>query len=320
MAKKKAKQKHGIPGEELLSSPPDSAEERPSWLIKQSYCMVDEAKEHKLSKQNKRKLFSLFWEECKIGRENITDFVEAVVSISAQVRIGLHEKYDSLYEDLEKLVRKSLRESTANIDEFFRLYELQIRLMLKRRVISKIEADDRVRDMRNGFAILAKELQYDLEADLKVGDKKGESQDSLANGTPLNNERPEEKSGTTSTSEPTKKQENLLPPSRQRALDSFIQALCENETLVKAKLADIYNWIMKPENLENDKNPYKGVREKPKQKKTWESYLRQACKRRGTSTDAIREKVEKEWLFAKSKGYDVVYAKDIDYHSSQSPD
>lgn len=183
MAKKKVKQKHGIPGEIFLSSPPDSATERPSWLIIQSYCMVEEAKKHQLSKKNKRKLFSLFWEECKIGRENITDFVEAVVSINEPVRIGLHEKYDSLYEDLEKLVRKSLRERTANIDEFFKLYELQIRLMLKRRVISKIEADARVRDMKNGFALLAKEPQNDLEADLKAGDKIDEPEASSATST-----------------------------------------------------------------------------------------------------------------------------------------
>lgn len=113
----------------------------------------------------------------------------------------------------------------------------------------------------------------------------------------------------------TKLQKNLQP-SRQLALNSFIQALCENEALVKAKLAKIYIWIMDPEHLQNDKNPYKGVKEKPV-KKTWGSYLRQATKHYGTSTDAIREKVEKDWLFAKSKGHDVVYAKDIDYRSSQ---
>ena len=121
------------------------------------------------------------------------------------------------------------------------------------------------------------------------------------------------------SAETSKPKQQQLSASRQLALDSFVQALCENEVLVKDKLADIYNWIMDLENLQNDKNPYKGVKEKPG-KKTWKSYLRQACKNHGTSTDEIREKVEKNWLFAKDKGHDVVYAKDIDYRSSQSPD
>lgn len=198
MAKKKTKQKQGIPGEKLLSSPPDSVTERFPWLIIQSYYIVEYAKKHQLSKRNKFRLFVLVQEECKNIRTHIADFVGAVGSIGDQGRLDLYNEYDLLYEDLEKLVRESLRNSTAKIEGFFFIFQRQFRLMQKMGVISKIEADARVRGMRNGFAILAKELHYDLKADLKVGDKKGESQDSLANDTPLENE-PREAVGVTLT-------------------------------------------------------------------------------------------------------------------------
>lgn len=109
---------------------------------------------------------------------------------------------------------------------------------------------------------------------------------------------------------PTKEQKKLAP-CHQLALDSFVIALSEKEALLRAKLDDIYNWLMKPENLEDNRNPYKDIRNKPKLK-TWKSYLRFACDYYdGTSTDEIRERAEKQWLFEKSKGRNTVYPKDI---------
>ncbi|MBC8393333.1 MAG: hypothetical protein H8E17_12305 [Deltaproteobacteria bacterium] len=92
----------------------------------------------------------------------------------------------------------------------------------------------------------------------------------------------------------TKDGTNKLFPSRNIALQSFDYAINNNSILVRAKYADIYDWLCKDKHT-SEKNPYHGVK-MPKEN-TWESYIRQACKAKDTDNELVRKEAEKNWLY-----------------------
>lgn len=121
------------------------------------------------------------------------------------------------------------------------------------------------------------------------------------------------------TREKNRVESSSLPPSRKLALDSFVFALCKNQNLLNVKQADIYKEIMSGENLDDDRNPYKGILEKPNQE-SWERYLRDACNHHGKTVEAIRDMLKKEWLFAREYGQNVVHISQIEWFSRPKPD
>lgn len=113
--------------------------------------------------------------------------------------------------------------------------------------------------------------------------------------------------------------EGKLPKSRLLALQSFAYAIATKRELVRASQGTIYEWLKKLENHNNEKNPYRGTKI-PDKKETWQSYLRDACRKKGTDTDQIRTQIDKEWIYTDKQGHSVVDVTQIVYRSSQQTD
>ncbi|MCK4518165.1 hypothetical protein KAT92_05275, partial [Candidatus Babeliales bacterium] len=86
---------------------------------------------------------------------------------------------------------------------------------------------------------------------------------------------------------------NEVSGSRVIAMQSFDYALGENKALLTASQAEIYQWLLNPDNKECDKNPYHDC--KPPKEESWKAYLREYCNTEHTSIENLRQRHKGRW-------------------------
>jgi len=81
--------------------------------------------------------------------------------------------------------------------------------------------------------------------------------------------------------------------SRLIAMQSFMYALDKDKALLTATQSEIYQWLLKPNNRECDKNPYHDC--KPPKEESWKAYLRSYCKAKHISIEEYRQRQKERW-------------------------